>query len=337
MSLTFLCPKHQTRGFHACAVPEPCPTRSSSIASELRKQSQGPERFAPAFAVRAVTNAIDKFQNTYKNWGEQKGGTWRKYAHSMGQMALSRIHPDDEVLAQLPPATSSVEVYYPDNASIDETKSELKKLLSDRADQVRRRFQMNAYVAVPLTFPMMFTPLSNLPMYWFAWRAYEQRLGSKRAGNVLRTIEKNECAEAGVGGVEGSGDRVNNSSETLSNSSETTSSSRGLIAHTSSSSDITQWVDIHAKCARVDTSGSGAIDTKTPPPTPFVCCRVVAKPSSPPPTLMFVPCTVLNDVGDIVAGKSSHEEEETVSRLEGVTEIENITRLMKRYLRVLKV
>ena len=110
MSLTFLCPKHQTRGFHACAVPEPCPTRSSSIASELRKQSQGPERFAPAFAVRAVTNAIDKFQNTYKNWGEQKGGTWRKYAHSMGQMALSRIHPDDEVLAQLPPATSSVSV-----------------------------------------------------------------------------------------------------------------------------------------------------------------------------------------------------------------------------------
>ena len=323
--------KHNNnRGFHAAAVAEPCPMRALEIAEQLRLQSRGPERFAPAFAARAATRAIESFQNTFKTWGEARVGTWRRYAHRVGTTVLSRIHPDDETLSNLPAACSSVEVIYPDTSSVDETRHELTKLLTDRALAVKKRFQINAFIGVPITFPMMFTPLSNLPMYWFAWRAYEQRNGFKRAAQALRTTQRFECAEAREGC-----DKETIKEESSSGSQGT--DDRETVSKPQSSAEvIAQWVDVDKKCERTGVDANEVAVS----PSGFVCCRVVPNPAIPPPTLLFVPCALLREenVWDLLSDQKSEEDgTEKVSLVERATRIQHLTSLAKRYKRALKV
>lgn len=223
------------------------------------------------------------------------------------------------MLAALPPACSSVELVYPESAHPDEARRALRELLTDRARAVRTRFRRNAFVGVPLTFPMMFTPLSNLPMYWFGWRAYEQWNAARNADAARRRVEVAECAGAGA------------------------EAGRGGAA-----TEAARWVAADAPCARLtragdaratgaDAAGSGATDGASDDErfsraagrgAPFSCCRAAAD-AARAATLAFVPCAALDASADA-------PREGEASALEATTGIDELTTLARRYRRVLK-
>jgi hypothetical protein len=239
----------------------------------------------------------------------------------------------------LPNACSSVELVYPESADVDDARRALTELLSDRAKAVKSRFRVNAFVGVPLTFPMMFTPLSNLPMYWFGWRAYEQRNAARNALAARRVVERAECA--------GARRREND---------ETPEGLAGPHATTPPTllTDVARWVEVDAPCVRLgggagssaagnQKAGSGAEresrENKTDGDdvsarnnlSSFSCCRVgrALDPADPPPALVFVPCAVLDESADA-------PREGEASALEKATGIDGITKLARRYRRALK-
>lgn len=327
------------RGFHASAVPEPCPARAAAVAADLERNSAGPERFLPSFARDAAARAVASFNTQFRAWGTSPEGSWRRNAHSVGSFLLDRIHPDDQTLLALPNACSSVELVYPESADVDDARRALTELLSDRAKAVKSRFRVNAFVGVPLTFPMMFTPLSNLPMYWFGWRAYEQRNAARNALAARRVVERAECA--------GARRREND---------ETPEGLAGPHATTPPTllTDVARWVQVDAPCVRLgggagssaagnQKAGSGAEresrENKTDGDdvsarnnlSSFSCCRVgrALDPADPPPALVFVPCAVLDESADA-------PREGEASALEKATGIDGITKLARRYRRALK-
>ena len=327
------------RGFHASAVPEPCPARAAAVAADLERNSAGPERFLPSFARDAAARAVASFNTQFRAWGERPLGSWRRNAHMIGSFLLDRIHPDDQTLAALPNACSSVELVYPESADADDARRALAELLVDRAKAVKSRFRLNAFVGVPLTFPMMFTPLSNLPMYWFGWRAYEQRNAARNADAARRVVERAECAGAHRR-------RDDESPEGLTGTATTPPTPL---------TDVARWVEVDAPCARLgrdagssaagnQKAGSGDFpfgetrkhetdgdDSARKTSSSFSCCRVVraADPADPPPALVFVPCAVLDESADA-------PREGEASALEKATGIDGITKLARRYRRALK-
>ena len=256
------------------------------------------------FAADAARRAAASFAARFKEWGESPAGSWRRGAHRLGSLALDRIHPDDQVLAALPPACSSVELVYPESAHPDEARRALRELFAERARAVATRFRLNAFVGVPLTFPMMFTPLSNLPMYWFGWRAYEQRTAARRAARARRVAEVAECAGAGTGGR--------------------------------AATDAVRWVAADAPCARLPRAENGGGSTTSnargatgDDASEFSCCR------APPgdartAALAFVPCAALDESADA-------PREGEASALAKATGMDELTDLARRYRRVLKV
>lgn len=300
------------RGFHASAVPEPCRARAAAVAADLeRNKAAGPERFLPAFAADAAARAAASFARRFHAWGESPEGSWRRRAHTLGSLALDRIHPDDQVLLALPPACSSVELLYPETAHPEEARRAFREFLTERARAVASRFRRNAFVYVPLTFPLMFTPLSNLPMYWFGWRAFEQRRAARNADAARRAMELAECADA-------------------------------------QSADGALWAAADAPCARARAprEGGGGGETHDAPDermvsmnsenpshsenrTAFSCCRVAHDPAYPPPALVFAPCALLDESAD-----APREGEK--SALEKATGIDELTNLTRRYRRALK-
>ena len=219
----------------------------------------------------------------------------------LGSLALDRIHPDDQVLAALPPACSSVELLYPETAHPEEARRALRELLTERARAVASRFRRNAFVYVPLTFPLMFTPLSNLPMYWFGWRAFEQRRAVRNANAARRAMEMAECADA----------------------------------HWFAAAADAPCA--RARGAREGGGGGGGETHGAPDErmvsafskTAFSCCRVAHDPAYPTPALVLAPCALLDESAD-----APREGEK--SALEKATGIDELTKLVRRYRRALK-
>jgi len=318
-------------------VREPCPTRASAIANDLRKKSQGPERFLPRSAARAARGAIDAFVARFTSWGEHPKRTWRHAVHALGMRALNGIHPDDDALANLPAACSSVEVVHPESVHPEEAGSALRDLFTERAERVRGRFKLNAFIGVPLTFPLMFTPLSNLPMYWFGWRAYEQRMGAARAAEARKVVERNECGRTIEGGGAGLETPVVSAG----------SSANAVDDRAADDGRLGKWVRADAACVLLgDGTGAGVSETKSGARSAapesaeekvvFSCCRAKTDdPANPPPTLLFVPCALLDD-----PERSRPPSEDlglgSASFLERKTGIDGLTRLVERYRRALK-
>ena len=226
-------------------------------------------------------------------------GSWQRRAHTLGSLALDRIHPDDQVLAALPPACSSVELLYPETAHPEEARAALRELLTERARAVAWRFRRNAFVYVPLTFPLMFTPLSNLPMYWFGWRAFEQRRAAQNANAARRAMETAECADAHWFAAAADAPCERARGEKLA-----------VISSTRDAPDE-RMVSALSKTAS------------------FSCCRVAHDPAYPPPALVFAPCALLDERAD-----APREGEK--SALEKATGIDELTELTRRYRRALK-
>ena len=288
------------RGFHASAVSEPCRARAAAVAADLERNSAtSPERFLPAFAADAAARAAASFARRFHAWGESPSGSWQRRAHTLGSLALDRIHPDDQVLAALPPACSSVELLYPETAHPEEARAALRELLTERARAVAWRFRRNAFVYVPLTFPLMFTPLSNLPMYWFGWRAFEQRRAAQNANAARRAMETAECADAHWFAAAADAPCARARGEKLA-----------VISSTRDAPDE-RMVSALSKTAS------------------FSCCRVAHDPAHPPPALVLAPCALLDESAD-----APREGEK--SPLEKATGIDQLTKLTRRYRRALK-
>ena len=245
--------------------------------------------------------------------GESPEGSWRRRAHALGSLALDRIHPDDQVLAALPPACSSVELLYPETAHPEEARRAFRELLTERARAVASRFRRNAFVYVPLTFPLMFTPLSNLPMYWFGWRAFEQRRAARRRparGDAEWSWRSARTRKAPNGALWAAADaRV-----------RARARARARCGGGGETHDAPD-----ERMVSMNSKNRSHSENRTA----FSCCRVAHDPAYPPPALVFAPCALLDESAD-----APREGEK--SALEKATGIDELTKLTRRYRRALK-
>ena len=95
----------------------------------------------------------------------------------------------------LPPVCTSVEMVHPANVSTLEARAALARLVGEMTDATRRGMLWNA-ACVPLTMPLMLTPISNFPAYWFGWRAWTQRRASGAGRALRRVVEMSGGADA---------------------------------------------------------------------------------------------------------------------------------------------
>lgn len=72
------------------------------------------------------------------------------------------------------------------SVSLQEVRQQLDNLVGAQTDAMRRSMWWNA-VACPIFLPLMLTPVSNLPVYWFGWRAWSNWRAA-RGGYALRAL-----------------------------------------------------------------------------------------------------------------------------------------------------
>jgi hypothetical protein len=180
--------------FHARAVHEVNASRYAAVADAVAN-ARNPEDYVPAFGKRAMASMMRTLTTTWTTWGEHPRGSWRGRAHAAGTAVLESIDPEESSLGELPAIASSAEVAYPSRASREETRAHLETLATRGASACRRRMWWNLF-ACPFTLPLFLTPLSNLPIYWFGWRAYD----NWRAVNGAKAL-RGAMAAADDGGV----------------------------------------------------------------------------------------------------------------------------------------
>ena len=149
-------------------------------------------------------------------------------------------------------------------------KRRLHNLTTGRTDAVRRRMWWNIVVC-PLFLPLMLTPVSNFPIYWFLWRAWNNRR-AWQGGTALRHLL--------TGFIDNDADNNNNKN-----------------------ADDNTWIDRSKECSRiVRGSMDRKVDDDENDDDDAVCCRVrssvlASSSSSSGPAVLFVPCHVL-DIAD---------------------------------------
>jgi hypothetical protein len=201
----------------------------------------------------------------------------------------------------------------------------------------------------------MFTPVSNFPVYWFAWRAWMCRRGAQ-GGYALRELLLEDAPS------EGSSDTTATASSSSSSSGGDGSDSGGSDGGSGGSGggsggsggdegakDYSTWVDYSKECTRMSggTDDDGEGDT--------VCCRVRrgalynggdggngGASASGPPAVLFVPCAVL-DAADARVLRAEGEEggesfksfnPESVAEVETLLGASGVTELARRYHRL---
>ena len=254
--------------YHACSVTEPHPDRAAEVAKALAAASVGPEAYLPRSVARWGERTMASFVDTFNAWGKHEPGTLRRRAHAAGTWMLDRIPPHETPLGALPPVCTSVEMVHPANVSTLEARAALARLVGEMTDATRRGMLWNA-ACVPLTMPLMLTPISNFPAYWFGWRAWTQRRASGAGRALRRVVEMSDVR----GCLESEGEARGDGGRRESVGDETR--------------EIHRWVDVEKPCERLDRGRSDGDDR--------ACCRVVRAPGEPPPTVLLVPCAMLDD------------------------------------------
>lgn len=229
---------------------------------------------------------------------------------------------------------------------VREMKRRLHDLTTVRTDAVRRRMWWNIAVC-PLFLPLMLTPVSNFPIYWFLWRAWNNRR-AWQGGTALRHLI--------LLTDDGDDDAANK-----------------LNAEDQDDA----WIDRSKECTRI-VRGESSVVVDDDNDNNAMCCRVRSSVSAASsscslggPAVLFVPCHVL-DTADkkllvseqkshlrrreskrvtttttVNAGKEEQEQEQQVSppgeesfKPEAVREVENMlgargmTELVRRYHRL---
>ena len=241
------------RAYHACSVTEH-PDRAAEVAKALAAASVGPEAYLPRSVARWGERTMASFVDTFNAWGKHEPGTLRRRAHAAGTWMLDRIPPHETPLGALPPVCTSVEMVHPANVSTLEARAALARLVGEMTDATRRGMLWNA-ACVPLTMPLMLTPISNFPAYWFGWRAWTQRRASGAGRALRRVVEMSDVRVAAWRArerLEGWG-RESPSDETR---------------------EIRRWVVAEKPCERLDRGRSDGDDR--------ACCRAVRAPGASP-------------------------------------------------------
>lgn len=180
---------------HARVVAEICEQRAAKAAGKVAKaEAASPEKYAPGWIVAYGKQALDKMLATWDGWGQAPKGSVTKRLHNLGTWALDRIDPDETMMRDgLPQVASSIEVAYPSSLSPAEVREKLNELVGTRTDAMRRSFWFNV-IPVGLFMPLMLTPISNVPVYWFSFRAWSTWRASN-GGLALRTVLDSTDAE----------------------------------------------------------------------------------------------------------------------------------------------
>lgn len=241
------------RAFHARAVDEVCAARAAEVARRLTAASAGPERYLPRSVARWGERTARSIVDTYESWGEHPAGSWRERAHRVGAWMLDRIPPRETTLAELPVACTSAEIAYSEDADEEDARRALAELCVDGVAAARRAYRRNLALA-PLTLPLFLTPMSNLPVYWLGWRAWEQWRGARAGGELRRLIETDDARPARA--------------------------------------DASRWVDVARACIRLKRGDETVRDGTRRDAT--VCCRIRTDASlPPPPPVLFAPCAAI--------------------------------------------
>jgi hypothetical protein len=273
------------RAFHARAVDEVCAERAVEVARRLAAASAGPERYLPRSVARWGERTARSFVDTFESWGEHPRGSWRERAHRVGAWMLDRIPPRETTLAELPAACTSAEVAYSEDADEDDARRALAELATDGVDAARRAYRRNLAL-MPITLPLFLTPMSNLPVYWLGWRAWEQWRGARAGGELRRVIQTDDARPA--------------------------------------REDASRWVDVARACTRLGGAGgdgtrNGKQNGTRDGDDATVCCRIRTDASlPPPPPVLFAPCAALaaaEDPGERAAAA------ERATRAKGLTEL----------------
>jgi len=242
----------------------------------------------------------------WERWGGSAEGTWLRSFHKTGTWMLDRIDPEETSLRELPAPATSAEVAYPARADLAEVRRQLGHLAGDRADAVRRRMWWNA-AAMPLTLPLMLTPMSNLPIYWFAFRVWSTWKGAKGGVALRGLLDSSKGAVEGGGGGGGGG---------------------------AGQGDISAWVDISKECTRLSPVGAGAGEGDAAAGDPLtgaeaVCCRVRSGTLETAPAVLFVPCCALDAAAAAVDAEAF--DADIVARVETALGADGLTDLARRY------
>lgn len=269
------------RAFHARAVDEVCAERAAEVSRRLAAASAGPERYLPRSVARWGERTARSFVDTFESWGEHPRGSWRERAHRVGAWMLDRIPPRETTLAELPAACTSAEVAYSEDADEDDARRALAELATDGVDAARRAYRRNLAL-MPITLPLFLTPMSNLPVYWLGWRAWEQWRGARAGGELRRVIQTDDARPA--------------------------------------REDASRWVDVARACTRIGGAGEdGTRNGTRNGDEATVCCRIRTDASlPPPPPVLFAPCAALaaaEDPGERAAAA------ERATRAKGLTEL----------------
>ena len=245
--------------YHACSVTEPHPDRAAEVAKALAAASVGPEAYLPRSVARWGERTMASFVDTFNAWGKHEPGTLRRRAHAAGTWMLDRIPPHETPLGALPPVCTSVEMVHPANVSTLEARAALARLVGEMTDATRRGMLWNA-ACVPLTMPLMLTPISNFPAYWFGWRAWTQRRASGAGRALRRVVEMSDDARAL--GERGRGSRGWGRRESVGDETR----------------EIRRWVVAEKPCERLDRGRSDGDDR--------ACCRARPRAGGASPTVL---------------------------------------------------
>ncbi|KAJ8612249.1 hypothetical protein CTAYLR_002892 [Chrysophaeum taylorii] len=140
----------------------------------------------PSGGLGRVQNVIwERSAAQYQALKKAKPGTFRDLLRRVAERVVDQASPEESLLGALAPRSSSIQVVFPASLSAKLVRRRLR--LVSRHGQRHRCWSLIWGVATPLLFPLVLSPVSNIPIFYAAWRCYAHHKAATGA-NVLRDV-----------------------------------------------------------------------------------------------------------------------------------------------------